>query len=315
MVKSLAKCLPHPMLYRLYHRVHMREEATRAKAAAANAGLPLLDSLNIRSLKKSDTVFILGSAWSINDISNDRWRIIGRHGSIGFNFWPAHSFVPQIYVFESLAYHDHPLAYAAFRPLLERRCDAYANTVKIITDVRPLGPHQLLFDLPEGMRKSLYLGYTMPVIARSELEMEAGLRYMESLGAFKPSDQIPWLFKYGGSVIAMISLGLRMGYRRIVLCGIDLDRQEYFYHHRERYPEYADWEFSSRKDPHLTTRRLPWMIPSQSVIYLLKRLILDPAGIELFVESHNSTLYPEVPLASESLFAQLSVPEPAVSDS
>jgi hypothetical protein len=33
--------------------------------------------------------------------------------------------------------------------------------------------------------------------------------------------------------------------------------------------------------------------------------ILDPAGIELFVESRASTLYPMVPLASQALFEEL----------
>jgi len=98
-----------------------------------------------------------------------------------------------------------------------------------------------------------------------------------------------------------------------VLCGIDLGKQDYFYQHRERYPECADWEFSSREKLHLTTRRLPWMIPSQSVICLLKRLVLDPAGIELFVESRGSTLYPDVPLAPQSLFERLALEGTAVS--
>ena len=43
MFKSLAKRLPHPLLCRLYHHVHLREEATRAAKAASRAGLPLFE--------------------------------------------------------------------------------------------------------------------------------------------------------------------------------------------------------------------------------------------------------------------------------
>jgi hypothetical protein len=307
MIKSLAKQLPHPFLCRLYHQVHLREESSRAAKAASRTGLPLLKSLDLRRLRTSETLFILGSAWSINDISDERWRIISQHDSVGFNFWLAHPFVPRMFVFESAAYNDHPVMYDAFRPLLERRAGVYANTMKIITDVRPLGPRQMIFELPEGIKENLYVGYTTPVIARNEEELEAGIRYMRSIGAFTPGPGVAWLFKYGGSVIAMMSLAVLMGHKRIILCGIDLGKQDYFYHHRERYPDYAGWEFAPRKDNHLTTRRLEWMVPAHSVIRIYKQQVLDPAGIELFVESRASTLYPGIPLATDSVFEELAL--------
>lgn len=306
MIKSIAKRLPHAVLSRLYHHVHLREEARLAATAASQFDLPLLKSLDLPRLRTSETLFILGSAWSINDISEEKWRIIARHDSVGFNFWPVHSFVPRIFVFESVRYDDHPFMYDALRTLLERRSDAYKNTVKIITDVRPLGPRQMISDLPDGIRKNLYAGYTTPVIARNEKELDAGIRYMHAAGAFAPNFNQGWLFKYGGSVTAMMSLGIHMGYERIVLCGIDLGKQDYFYHH-ERYPECSGWEFTPRKENHLTTRRLPWMVPAQEVVHIFKQVVLDPAGIELFVESPASTLYPRVPLASDSLFEELAI--------
>ncbi|MGC1298446.1 MAG: hypothetical protein WA869_25750, partial [Alloacidobacterium sp.] len=79
------------------------------------------------SLRASDTLFILGSAWSINDISDERWQIIGRHDSVGINFWPVHPFVPRFFHFEDIAYDEQPVMYDAFRGLLERRAEAYAN--------------------------------------------------------------------------------------------------------------------------------------------------------------------------------------------
>ena len=47
-IRSLAKHLPHPLLYRLYHHTRLREEAGRAEKAAALAGLPLLQTLELR---------------------------------------------------------------------------------------------------------------------------------------------------------------------------------------------------------------------------------------------------------------------------
>ncbi len=303
MLKTIIKSLPHPLLMRIYHPLHLGQERARARKAANIVGLPLLSELDLAPVKTSDTVFILGSGWSINEISDRRWAAIKRHDTIGFNFWPAHPFIPKIFVFESMELDSHPVAYNAFRALIEARAYSYAHVVKLVTDVRPnLNKPQLIFDLPEAFRENLYVGYTTPVIARTELELVRGLEYMRQSKAFTPSNRLSWLFKYGGSVVAMMSLAVRMKYRRIVLCGIDLGKQDYFYHDRDRYPAYAHWEFSPRTDPHLTTRRLPWMVPAQQVVYIFKQVVLDPAGIELFVENPSSTLYPTVPRTPYSLF-------------
>jgi hypothetical protein len=305
MIRSLAKRLPHPLRGRLYHYARLREESTRAAKAAVLAGLPLLETLDLASLRASDTLFILGSAWSINDISDERWQIIGRHDSVGINFWPVHPFVPRFFHFEDIAYDEQPVMYDAFRGLLERRAEAYANTLKIITEVNPIGQRQTISELPEGMKKNAYVGFSLPVVARNEKELRAGIRYMYSIGAFSPGAKVGWLFKYGGSVIAMMTLGVLMGHKRIVLCGVDLNKQDYFYQHRERYPECGDWEFASRNEVHLTARSLPWLVPAQSAVCIFKELILDPNDIELFVENPISTLYPRVPLASQSLFEEM----------
>ena len=305
MIRSLVKHLPYPVFSRLYHHVRLRKESVRAAKAAALAGLPLLETLDIQSMRASDTLFVLGGAWSINDISEERWSIIGRHDSVGLNFWPVHAFVPRFFQLENICYDYQPVMYDALRGLLQRRSEAYENTVKIVTNVEPGKRRQMVFELPEGWKKKLYLGFSMPVAARNEEELRAGILYMRSLGAFSPRARISWFFKYGGSVIGMMTLAVLMGYKRIVLCGVDLNRQEYFYQDRERYPECAGWEFVSRKEMHLTTRRLPWLVPALAAVYLFKELVLDPENIELFVESGASTLYPRVSLAPVSLFKEL----------
>jgi hypothetical protein len=305
-VRSLAKRLPHPLLCRLYHYKRLREETARTAKAAALAGLPLLESLDLAHLKSSDTLFILGSAQSINQISGQRWKIIGKHDSVGMNFWPVHSFVPRLLHFENLRYDEQPVMYEALRGVFERRAEAYANTLKIVTEVGPMGPRQLAFEIPKEMQKGLYLGFSMPVVARCEEELRSGIRFMGSIGALQRRSTVSWLFKYGGSVIAMMALATVMGYKRIILCGVDLNRQAYFYQNRELYPECAGWEFVPRENVHLTARRLPWLVPAPAAVQIFKELVLDPAGIELFVESGESALYPGVPVASQSLFEELS---------
>ena len=301
----MAKRLPHPILCRLYHYSRLREESARAKRAATAVGLPLLETLDLPKLRASDTLFILGSARSINDIPEERWEVIRRCDSVGMNFWIAHPFVPRFFQFEDIGREQQSEMHDAFLMLAKHRAKDYAETVKIVLEVRPTGGPQTLFELSETMKRNLYVGFSMPVVARNEQELRSGVEFMRSIGAFSSRGRRRWLFKYGGSVIAMMTLGVLMGYKRMVLCGVDLNQQEYFYQHRARYPEYADWEFASRNEIHLTTRRLEWLVPAQQAVWLFKDIVLDPEGIELYVESSVSTLYPKVSLADQKLFDQL----------
>jgi hypothetical protein len=307
LIKSIAKKLPHPLLLRLHHYYDLKRKSALAHAASKLTNLPLLETLELGSVKTSDTVFVLGSGWSINEIPNARWEVIGRHDSIAMNFWPLHAFVPRVYLFENVKrIEGWESIFDELQRLLQRRAQDYRNTIKIISEELQLfAPRQLVFEVPENFRRNLYIGFSSAVVARTEAELVAGLRYLRRQGLFAPGTHIPWLFKYQGSVIGVLSLAARMGYRRIILCGIDLGKAEYFYHHRERYPETSRWEFVPRDQPHLMARRYAWGLPSQTVIEYFRREVLDPAGIELFVENRSSTLFPLIGEVPPQLFSQL----------
>jgi hypothetical protein len=304
MLKTLAKNLPHPLLMRLHHRYQLARQSALAREISGRTGLPLLKTLDLRPLKSSETVFVLGSGWSINEIRDERWKVIGRHDSIAMNFWPAHAFVPRIYLFENVPrIPGYELVFDALQGLLQRRAEDYRNTVKIVSELRPLDSRQLILEIPHTFRRNLYVGYSAGVVARTGGELIAGLRYLCRKRVFSPGDHIPWHFKYQSSATAAISLAVRMNYRRIVLCGIDLGRAVYFYHHPERYPEACNWEFMPRNQPQAMARRYEWGLPTQDAIYHFKQEILDPAGIELFVENRSSTLFPKIPEVPPQLFA------------
>ena len=182
MIKSLIKQLPHPLLLRVYHAYYLRQQHSLAVDLARATNLPLLETLNLSPIKTSDTVFILGSGWSINEIPDNRWDIIGHHDTIGFNFWPVHPFVPRIFVFENLCTSIQQDLYRAFFTTIQHRAPDYCLTVKIATEPHPQSERQLLHELPAAFRENLYIGYTAPVIARSEAELEAGIGFVASQG-------------------------------------------------------------------------------------------------------------------------------------
>ncbi|MBZ5647594.1 MAG: hypothetical protein LAN37_10260 [Acidobacteriia bacterium] len=301
-VREGAKSLPHPLLMRLYAQVHRWREQRLGEQARRRAGVPSLGEFDLGRIKGSDTLFVLGSGASINHIPAERWKVVARHDTVGFNFWLFHPFVPKIYFFESLA-RDNP-AYKTLLDALAERADGYAETLKVIMDMEP--PRESLFELPAGIRRNLYAAKTISMLARNERELAAAVAYLVRSGAFRQTPRFDSLLKYNGSVSSVISLGIRMGYRRIVLCGIDMTRAEYFYQDAALYPERQDipWLPQDRDAKHHTYTSNPWMVPMDLVIAELTRTVLEPAKIELYVESRSSALWPKVPEAPESLWTE-----------
>jgi hypothetical protein len=306
MMRALAKRLPHPLLMRLHQHYQLAQQSALARKISRRTGLPLLETLDLSRFKTSDTVFILGSGSSINEISESRWKIIGGCDTIAMNFWPVHPFIPTIYLFENVRPdEDLEVMFTALRDLLQQRAYDYRNTLKIISEFVPLERRQLVLNIPEAFRQHLYIGYSANIVARDEKELLAGLRYMLKKGMFQRRDHIAWQFKCAGSVLAALSLAVCMGYSRIVLCGIDLGNAEYFYQDPERYPEACRWEFVPRNQLHNAARRLKWLVPAQQVIVHFQREVLEPAGIELFVENRSSALFPRIPELTGEIFSQL----------
>jgi hypothetical protein len=56
-----------------------------------------LDEGALRATRRSDTVFLFGSGYSINDISAGEWERIARHDTLSFNYFPHQKFVRADY--------------------------------------------------------------------------------------------------------------------------------------------------------------------------------------------------------------------------
>jgi hypothetical protein len=63
----------------------------------------ILEPLELRSRigkPHADTLFILGSGASVEDLGPEYFREINSQVSVGINAWPLHHFVPDLYAFE-----------------------------------------------------------------------------------------------------------------------------------------------------------------------------------------------------------------------
>lgn len=301
-LKERVKQLPYPWLLRVFYLWFFLRKLLRFEYVRHRARLPRLDAVDLETHKRSDVLFILGSGPSINRIPAERWEAIARHDSLGVNLWLFHPFVPTFYVVESVAYGGERDAVARLLArLANQRAADYAQTIKLLTDLYQPG-RQVVFDLVPEFRRNLYAAYNLGMPARNEQEFEAGVRYLERKGIFRPAGRMHSLFKYSLSMSLLLTFALRLRYHKVVLCGMDLTTQDYFYQDPELYPENKDLELVPRGVPHGADARLPWMLPQSSVVMEMKRLLLDPAGVELYLESRASRLWPAIPEAPEELF-------------
>jgi hypothetical protein len=299
-LKNCANRLPHPILFKTFLlKYALSDLRVEHNARVKNKLIPLKEA-NIGAVKTSDTVFVLGSGPSINAISTHKWNAIARHDSMACNFWLFHNFIPTIYFYEAIGYRDAKSC-DVFRRLTEKRAQQYRHCLKIVTGVMHLAPDFDLFR-PASWEGDLYNVYTIPVAARNEPEFISGLRFLRSLGLFTRSKRPTFIFKQSSSVTGLISFAVQMGYRQIVLCGVDLQNGEYFYQNQGLYPDGADVEFQPRTGPHLLVTPQPWTILTDTAVLAMKREILEPAAVKLYVENRSSRLWPAIPEAPDNLF-------------
>src|ERR1022692_155376 len=293
-LKSLAKSLPYPLFLRLFYSWDRVQLRARAEGARKRAGIPELDQVDLLQMKSSDTLFVLGSGPSINKISPERWQMIAGHDTLGFNFWLYHSFVPKFYFFESIEAPVSPEAFDSFLTLAGRRAAEYASTIKVAMEFHRLGT-QTFDHLPLAFKKNLYAAHKVEAPARNEAELARALRYLQGRGDFRVTGLISSLTKYASSLTSILVFALKLGYKRIVLCGIDLKTPDYFFQDRRFYPESWEPPAEGRKERHDTDMPLTWRLPATRAVAVIKQELLDPAGIELYVEGADSALWPTLP--------------------
>ena len=298
------KSLPYPLFLRLFYSLYGVRENRRAKRVLRRTGIPLLQRDALLSRRKSDVLFVLGSGPSVNQITADRWEAIARHDSLALNFWVLHPFVPTFYFFESIEHGAFPEAAQVMLEAFARRAEDYRDTVKVAMEVHRRHRHTVE-DLPPAFRNNLYSARSVPAPARNERELEYALRYLSTNGFFDAGRNYSRLLKYAATITTALALAAKLRYKAVVLCGVDLHDQRYFFQDPDLYPETANLSFVPRSEPHETNVALEWRLPLQNVIPILKRVVLEPAGTELYVETPNSALYPEVPEAPAAVFSSV----------
>jgi len=173
-----------------------------------------------------DTLYVLGSGSSINKLTSNEFEEIATQRSVGINTWAVHPFVPSFYSFESVPWVGDGRDF--FRNLSLLRREDIINRDPGILILRPKKPSefQALLEVPGELQSNIHFYGRVTPATRNRANL------LDDIGHFFCSVVTSYpgiVLDSGASVVRMVSLGIIMGFRRIVLVGVDLNGAPYFW--------------------------------------------------------------------------------------
>ena len=173
----------------------------------------------IQSKKQSDTLFIFGGGETINEITEEQWKIIKNSDSLGINRWLYHSHVPTYMMIEGAKKKDLPFIKEVQESIYKTWQDSnsrYKNTLILIKDLDALlidfEKIKLFKNRMYSMLKLIPPGKTLKGLAKS-FSIINRIKLLQNV-CFPPGSR--------GSITHATSFGVLSGYKNIILCGIDL---------------------------------------------------------------------------------------------
>lgn len=283
---------------------HWREKAKENKSNYLRGKLLLDHKFGGRQLlrdlfgqyqPKSDTVFILGSGESINDIDPDQWACIEKNDSIGFNFSVVHDHSPSLYFTEGTQ--SEP-GYRNLIENLQARAADYRSIPLVILYEAWCYANNTISDLDSDLRKQVY--WHMPYTIRNSTN--EGVSALLDKWISKNTDPVLALnniVAHGGSAGMIVAVSAMLGYKNIVLCGVDMINNTYFWEVNEQYADRGpvfnqSITLHATVDPKSVFRK--HSIPMDDYLYLLDDKLLKPRGIKLYVSSARSKLSSQLAL-------------------
>ncbi len=242
--------------------------------------------------KTSDVLFVMGCGASVCGYRDRDWARIEAADAVGFNYWIVHDFVPRFYgVEKSIGYDDHEL-YA----LLEMKQADYASSQIFL----PAGNVLLIeFDRAPSYRGRFLVPVMVKLPGENEHQLAAALRWLAPVRTALARADLPVLFSRRASIVCYTTLGILLGYKEIVLCGVDLNNVEYFwerdaaYYQRKGVP--VPVTTLQTGTVHRSFDRTHRELTVDRILDVVDRELAGPAGARIWIGSTASALYPRFP--------------------
>jgi hypothetical protein len=230
----------------------------------------ILDETALRATRKSDTVFIFGSGYSLNAISPREWQAIEAHDTIGFNWFIRQSFVRCDYHFiREVAYNDEAdlqSELAVYCGLI-RDNPLYANSVFMVQGgFRATSGNRVIGYGLLPLKNPIYRWRTLDEQTLPSRSLRKGLSHSN------------------GTLSECVNFAALMGWRHIVLVGVDLYDRRYFWLGEDEPLPYDRTVEEPHKTAGIVNGIREW------------RDIFEAEGIHLYAYNPRSLLVPTLPV-------------------
>jgi hypothetical protein len=241
----------------------------------------VLTEADLRDARRSETAFVFGSGYSLNEITPGEWAEIGRHATIGFNYFCRQRFVRTDYhlVGEVSWRSDHRAA--DWKPAIRE----YAA---LITD-NPFYESTIL-----GVQTGLRAISSNRLVAMDLLKPGSRIFHYRRIarGVYRPPSRSlsEGLVQGAGSLLPCVNFAYILGFKQIVLAGVDLYDARYFW-----LP--ADAVRADMAESHGTRPGQAHHAAERTVDYLGRwAALLEKEGVRLLVQNPRSLLARVLPV-------------------
>ncbi len=196
------------------------------------------------ALKKSDTVVIFGSGYSLNKISEEQWDKIRTFDSIGFNWFCHHDYGPTFFILREQANTKKRNLATETRDRLwkDLQKEAYADTCIVV------------HDLKHSPKSYSYVKNTKNIAQK-------GIIVNDRKGRLSHKQFRVDIFNkgiYHGKITLnnAIHLALFLDYKKIIFAGVDLYDSRYFWLHPKKTRVNIKRAGKNRRSKHPVTKNV-----------------------------------------------------------
>jgi len=252
---------------------------------------------SLKKYKTSDTLFVFGTGSTLLDLTEEQLQEVRKNDSFGINFFTLFDFIPTYYSIEYSKSTFKKNHNKKIFQCLDERSDDYKNVPILLRDLT-------IFDMLNGKYKKLLptkLVDNFYYIRRMNIRGSNKKTFnftLKIVSLFRINYLASSLLSKRASIICAISFAHKLGYKKIVLLGVDLNNTDYFYfsssYYRKKYmllPEQLQTgNVHATFDSKLSFATVPYVLST------LSRSVLQDGNVQIFVGSKKSALYPKTKL-------------------
>lgn len=246
--------------------------------------------IDLKSRKEDAKVaFILGTGASVAKIGKHKLEAITSQFSIGVNQWGFHDLIPDAYSYE-------PDPDPALLEAIQRDDVAQSGSPIFVLAPKPDRQQDHFAGVGDRFRRQMYVYGRVNLVTRSVRNagpdfVRASDSLRNSLGPVVAPDN-------GASIVRLLSICYWMGFKKIVLLGVDLNNVRYFWQEEPRFIE----RFGLASFPSHQTGEVHETMSSDSRPLRISDFIqslseaFQQVGVEIEVESSDSLLAEFLPV-------------------